>query len=118
MSDSTPELLSDEWVDSLVAASADLPVTTARPATVALTIGKSRRAVLALESGRIVGPGSDDDVAVTVPVTEDQLNDLLSGRESLAKAYIRGDVKPDGSTGAFLSLVELFESTDLSSLSA
>ncbi len=109
------DLLSDEWVDALVAATSSAPESTARPATVALTIGKTRRAVLALEAGRVTGVGSDDDVTVTVPFTAAQLNDLLAGRESLATSYVKGDVKPDGAIGGFLSLVELFESTDLSS---
>ncbi len=112
----TAEALSEEWVEALVAASADAPETTARPATVALAIGKTKRAVLALEAGRVTGPGADDEVEVTVPVTGAQLNDLLAGRESMATSYIRGDVKPEGAIGAFLSLVELFESTDLSSV--
>ncbi len=108
------ELLSEEWIDTLVAATSDAPETTAGPATVALTIGKTRRAVVALESGRVTGGGVDDDVSVSVPFTGSQLNDLLAGRESLATSYIKGDVKPEGSIGAFLSLVELFESVDLS----
>lgn len=116
MSGADIELLSDDWVQALVAATADEAATSAPSATVALTIGKTRRAVVVLEAGRVVGPGADDDVEVTLPLTEVQLRDLLAGRQSLAKSYIRGDVKPEGSTGALGSLVELFESADLSAL--
>jgi hypothetical protein len=81
-----------------------------RSTVVALTVGKSKRAVLRFEDGRIVGSADDDDVEVTIPFTAQQLEAMMAGRESMAQAYIRGDLKPEGSTGAFLAAVELFES--------
>lgn len=98
----------DRWIADLVAASADLDPAD-RSAVVAVTIGKSQQAVLSIVEGRVVGSGADDDVAVTVPVTSEQLGSFVDGSASVAKAYMRGDLKPVGSTGAFLALVELFE---------
>lgn len=99
--------LDDDWVAEMIAASSDL--TGDRSAVVAVTIGKKQQAVLSIESGRVVGSGDADAVAVTVPVTSDQLASFVDGSESVAKAYMRGDLKPVGSTGALLAFVELFE---------
>lgn len=99
--------LDDGWVAEMVAASSDLAGD--RSAVVAVTIGKKQQAVLQIEAGRVVGAGDEDAVAVTVPVTSDQLVSFVDGSESVAKAYMRGDLKPVGSTGALLAFVELFE---------
>ena len=68
--------------------------------------------------GRFVDPDdkTDDEVDLSIPITGEQLQAFLSGEESMAEAYIRGDLKPVGSTGLFLSLVELVESGALKSL--
>ena len=68
--------------------------------------------------GRVTGPfdGDDDDIDVSIPFTGDQLQAYLVGDDSIARAYIRGDVKPVGSTGPWLSFVELVESGALASL--
>jgi len=44
-----------------------------------------------------------------VPLKGAQVEALLDGEESLAQAFIRGDIKPVGATGALVGLVELFE---------
>lgn len=109
---SRPAPLSEDWVASVIDATQRAPTSSLsdRSAVVALTVGKSNRAVLQFEHGRVVGLGDDDDVEVTIPFTAEQLDAMASGRESMAQAYIRGDLKPEGSTGAFLAVVELFES--------
>ncbi len=114
------EALSEEWVEAVVAASAgaDADSIGDRSGLVELTIGKKRRAVLAMVDGRIVGSSdaADDDIDVSIPFSEDQLRGYLTGEDSIARAYIRGDVKPVGSTGPWLSFVELVESGSLRSL--
>ncbi|MEM9653186.1 MAG: SCP2 sterol-binding domain-containing protein [Actinomycetota bacterium] len=100
-------LLDEQWIASLIDASAD--VSGDHSAVVAVAIGKKQQAVLTIESGRVVGAGDEDAVAVTVPVTSEQLQAFADGSESVAQAYMRGDVKPVGSTGALLAFVELFE---------
>ncbi len=110
-----PEPLSSDWVASVVEASqrAEASGLSDRSTVVALTVGKSKRAVLRFEHGRVVGSADDDEVEVTIPFTAEQLDAVVAGRESMAQAYIRGDLKPEGSTGAFLAAVELFESGSL-----
>ncbi len=110
--ESAPEPLSGDWVASVVEASqrAGASSLSNRSTVVALTVGKSTRTVLRFEHGRVVGRGDDDTVEVTIPFTSEQLRAMIAGRESMAQAYIRGDLKPEGSTGAFLAVVELFES--------
>ena len=102
--------LDDAWVEELVAASAD--VSGDRSAVVAVTIGKKQQAVLTIEAGRVTGGGDAEAAAVSVPVTSDQLRSFMDGSESVAQAYMRGDLKPVGSTGALLAFVELFENPD------
>ncbi len=101
--------LDETWIAGLVDASADLGRDGGRSGTVAVTIGKKQKAVLDIVDGRVVGPGDDDAVATTVPVTADQLAAFVDGSQSVARAYMQGDLKPVGSTGAFLAMVELFE---------
>ena len=109
---SMPEPLSSDWVTSVIEASqrAEPSSLSDRSTVVAFTVGKSKRAVLHFEHGRVVDSRDDDEVEVTIPFTGEQLDAMMAGRESMAQAYIRGDLKPEGSTGAFLAVVELFES--------
>ena len=104
-----PEVLDDAWVQSLVQASADLDQAGEHSAVVAVAIGKKQKAVLNIVDGRVTGPGDEDAVAVTVPTTADQLAAFTDGSESMARSYMMGDVKPVGSTGALLAIIELFE---------
>jgi putative sterol carrier protein len=104
------EALSDEWVAAVVEASAPR-AGNGRSGLVAITIGKTKRAVLNIVDGQVTpaGEGVDGDVAVSIPVTAKQLTALMDGEESLAQAFMRGDVKPEGATGPLLAAVELFE---------
>ncbi len=108
-------VLDDEWVEGLVKASAGIDASGDGSAVVAFTIGKKQKAVLSIVDGRVVGTGDDDAVAVTIPVTGDQLAAFIDGSESLARSYMMGDVKPVGATGALLAVVELFENPDFRS---
>lgn len=107
--------LDEAFVADVVAASAGLDGG-GRSATVAVTIGKTKSVVLEIQDGRVTGgqvrPAGDGEVGVTVPVTGDQLDQFRDGSESVARAYMRGDLKPVGSTGALLAFVELFENPD------
>ena len=101
------ELLSTEWIAVLAEASSDRdgpPLS----GVVEIAVGKTKQARFTIADGRVVGP-TDDDAGVRVPVTAKQLAALMEGSESLAQAYIRGDIKPEGATGPLLALVELFE---------
>lgn len=88
---------------------------------VALAIGKKQRALLDIVDGRVATaePVTPDEAeaaaAVTVPVTAAQLAAIVAGEESLAQAFMRGDVKPAGATGPLLAAVELFEDPEFRS---
>lgn len=102
------EPLSPDWVTSLVEASVEREGSGS--AVVELAIGKTKQARFAIADGRVTGPVDDDvEAGVRVPLTGAQLTALIDGSESLAQAFMRGDVKPEGSTGHLLPLVELFE---------
>lgn len=111
------EALTDEWVNELVAATADLPTVAHQPVSVTFTIGKKRSATIVVENGRVAGlgdpgsgdPGSGDGAAVTIPSTDDQLAAFIGGTASMAEAYMRGDLKPEGATGDFLPVIEMME---------
>ncbi|MEM8922303.1 MAG: SCP2 sterol-binding domain-containing protein [Actinomycetota bacterium] len=100
------DVLSDAWIGQLVEASAAR--TSERSGVVELAIGKTKQARFEIADGRVVGP-TEAEAGVRVPVTGKQLTALLDGEESLAQAFMRGDVKPEGATGPLLALVELFE---------
>lgn len=102
-------VLTDGWVAGLVDASLRVEVAGRRSGVVEFTIGKTERAVIEIADGRVVGVGDDHAIDVSIPTTVEQLSALIDGSESLAQAYMRGDIKPVGSTGALLALVELFE---------
>lgn len=105
----TAEPLSDEWVDDLIAASAAVEPVCDRSAVVEFTIGKKTRAAVEIAGGRFAGPAADAEPAVSLPTTAAQLATFVDGSASMARAYMQGDLKPVGSTGALLAVVALFE---------
>ena len=112
MAPSATDPLSEAWIEALVEASRDR--TGVGPAgVVALAIGKSKRAVFEIVDGKVATVSSAGDgepaAEVTIPVTAKQLAAIVDGSESLAQAFMRGDVKPEGATGPLLAVIELFE---------
>lgn len=112
--------LDQAWVDAVVAASDAVEPALATSAVVEFTIGKTKRAALQITDGRVTGPASSDTAAdgdaeggsepeVSIPVTAAQLASFCDGSESMSKAFMRGDLKPVGSTGALLPLFALFD---------
>lgn len=103
--------LSEAWIDALVEASQDRAGGSS--GIVAITVGKTKRAVFEIADGKVVGAapagGSELVAEVTIPVTAKQLAAIVDGTESLAQAFMRGDVKPEGATGPLLAAIELFE---------
>lgn len=96
------------WVEALVAGSAGGPARAGLDATVALAVGSADPVVLDIGDGRILGP-SGSEAQVVIPLTDEQFESLAAGTWSLATAYMRGDVKPVGSSGALLVAVEVLE---------
>jgi len=114
------EPLSADWIAALAEASAGAGDDQIgdRSGLVEFKLGKKERAVVAFESGRFRGPDFDDgEVELSLPFANaDELSGYLSGRDSMLRAYIRGDFKPVGSTGVLLSVIELIESGALKAL--
>jgi hypothetical protein len=100
--------LDQGWVERLVAGTTGVPARPGLDATVALTAGTAGRVVFEVRDGRVVGP-SPGPADIEIPVTEEQLAGLEAGEVSLATAYMRGDIKPVGPSGALLVAVEVLE---------
>jgi hypothetical protein len=97
------------WVDALVAASAEVEPAQERSAVVEFTVGKKTSVAVEIVGGRFVGPAPAAEPAVSIPTTAAQLSSFVDGSASMARAYMQGDLKPVGSTGALLAVVSLFE---------
>ena len=101
--------LDDAWVEALVAASAATQATVPRSAVVEFTIGKRQQVAVEMVDGRFTGPAGEAEPDVSMPCTADQLAAFVDGEESMTRAYMRGDFKPVGSTGALLPVLALFD---------
>ncbi|MEM9565876.1 MAG: SCP2 sterol-binding domain-containing protein [Actinomycetota bacterium] len=102
--------LDEAFAAALTEASASVDPPMTRSAAVEFTIGKTQRLLLDVVDGRIVGAADDDrEPDVSIPVTSDQLDGFVAGSESMTQAYMRGDLKPVGSTGALLPVLALFD---------
>lgn len=108
----TIEALSPEWVEALASASAERDGADLG-GVVAVTIGKTRRAVFEIAGGRVVG-ASDAEPGVAIPVTGAQLDAWTRGELDLSVAYMRGDIKPEGSTGTLLAALEVLSDPQVS----
>lgn len=102
------EPLDDAWVQALVHGSAGAPARPGLHADVALCVDGAERRVLEIRDGRVVGT-TDDEAQVELPLTGAQLAALVAGELSLARDYMRGDVKPVGSSGALAVAVEVLD---------
>lgn len=108
--------LDQAWIDAVTGASQAVEPALAASAVVEFTIGKTKRAVLQIDEGRVTGaaggpdqPDGGVEPEVSIPVTGAQLASFCDGSESMSKAFMRGDLKPVGSTGALLPLFALFD---------
>ena len=98
------------WLDQLVETLGADPVSTSfgdEEAVVAVAIGKKAQN-FKIAAGTI-NPVGDSEAAVRIPLTKKQLEAVLDGSLSLSEAYMRGDIKPEGSTRALLMAIEIFD---------
>lgn len=102
------EPLDDAWVQALVDGSADAPARPWLHARVGLCVDGGERRVLEILDGRVVGT-TGGEAQVELPLTAAQLAALVAGEGSLARDYMRGDVKPVGSSGALAVAVEVLD---------
>lgn len=102
-----------QWAADLVAASATASPRPGLDARVAVTVGSESPVLLDIRDGRIVDATAAEagrtDVDVEVPLSPEVFEAAATGELSLAVAYMRGDVKPVGSTGALAVFLEVVE---------
>jgi alkyl sulfatase BDS1-like metallo-beta-lactamase superfamily hydrolase len=101
------------WLDRLRRAADAGPARAGLDARVALALDGADRAVLDIRDGRVAGvaePGGEPEVEL--PLTAEQVDALAAGQVSLAVAYMRGDIKPVGSSGALAVLIEVLDEPD------
>lgn len=103
---------SDEWVNQLVAVTADRAGVPGVSGVVGLGTEKSPQVVLQFQEGKVAGP-SQAEPEVVIPITQLQLDAWTRGELSLSVAYMKGDVKPVGSSGALLAALEVLDSLQL-----
>ena len=103
-------LRADVLVDAAAAASAGRSVA-GMSGVVAVNLD-GQAVGLEIVDGRVVGAASPLEAPVTVPLTGTQLSAVLDGTVSMAQAFMKGDLKPEGATGPLLALIELFEDGD------
>lgn len=109
--------LDDAWIEAVALASQSAEVALPASGVAVFTIGKTKRAALQIADGRVTGPAAEaaedgpaaDVGTVSIPVTAAQLASFCDGTESMSKAFMRGDLKPVGSTGALLPVLALFD---------
>lgn len=101
--------LDEAWVGGLVAAAAAVEPDLARSAVAEFTIGKTQQVAVEIVDGRVVGVAAEAEPDVSIPFTAAQLEAFCAGEESMSQAYMRGDLKPVGSTGALLAVLALFD---------
>lgn len=81
-------------------------------AKVTLDVGKQGVASLLIEDGAfsaVVDGDVEFDQAVKIPVSQRQLSELVDGSLALSTAYMKGDIKPEGSSRALMMAVEVFD---------
>ncbi|MEZ5377738.1 MAG: SCP2 sterol-binding domain-containing protein [Acidimicrobiales bacterium] len=101
-----------DFADALVAATADRADAAGLSGIVELALGKTSSLVLELVDGRVVGvaegiePG---EANVRIPFTGAQRAAWLAGEFDLTKAYMRGDLKPEGRSGDLIAALQLLD---------
>ncbi len=102
------EAFSEEWVAELVEASAERVGVPGVSGIVGLGTGKKPKVVLQFTEGKVSGL-SDAEPEVVIPISAAQLEQWNQGDLKLTVAYMKGDVKPVGSTGALLAALEVLD---------
>ena len=99
--------LDHSWLASAITASSDRPGTGLH-GTAQLLIGKSELITVRVENGRVVGeaPGTPE---CQIPLSQKQADALADGRLKLSLEYMRGDLKPTGSTAAILAVIDALD---------
>lgn len=95
------------WLNRAMETTADR-IPTGLDGTAAITVGKESLMALIIEDGRIVGEATGE-TDCDLPFTARQLEAYLTGDLSPTVEYMRGDLKPTGSTRAILAALDALE---------
>ena len=104
--------LSPEWVASLVEASSERTPVPGLDGVVELAIGKTTSATIEISDGVVLG-SSDKTAEVQVPFTKKQLEAWATGDFAPSVAFMKGDLKPVGSTGPLLALLAVLDDAEV-----
>lgn len=113
MASFTAEPFTEAFVDELVALSANRPLIPGLSGDVGLGVGSKVDAskvsvVVAIVDGKVTGQ-TDRGPDVVIGLSKNQVPEWLSGELVLAEAYMKGDLKPAGASGALFAGLELLD---------
>ncbi|MFW2381376.1 MAG: hypothetical protein ACN4GZ_06410 [Acidimicrobiales bacterium] len=99
--------LDRSWLNRAVTASADRPVNGLH-GSAQLLIGKVEAITVNIDDGRIVGEAVGTPQC-QVSFSKPQAEALVGGELKLSVEYMRGDLKPTGSTAAIVALIDALD---------
>lgn len=100
-------IFDQSWLTRAVEISADRPPTGLH-GTGQLLIGKEKQVAVCIQDGRLVGE-SQGIPDCEMPFSKPQAEAFLDGRLKLSVEYMRGDLKPTGSTAAIVALIDALD---------
>ncbi|NNE97244.1 MAG: hypothetical protein HKN24_14585 [Acidimicrobiales bacterium] len=95
------------WLDAAIEASKDREPTGLH-GSARLMLGKAELLTVQIEDGRVVGPAAVV-AECEVPFSPSQVEALAEGSLNLAVEYMRGDLKPTGSTAAIVAVIDALD---------
>ena len=95
------------WLDAAVEASQGREPTGLH-GSARLLLGKTELITVQIEDGRIVGPAVGT-AECEIPFSPSQAEALAEGSLNLAVEYMRGDLKPTGSTAAIMAAIDALD---------
>lgn len=104
---------SEEWVAELVTATVGRDGVPGVSGQVGLGHGKTAKIVVEISEGKVLGV-TNAEPEVIIPISKAQLEEWSEGQLSLTVAYMKGDLKPTGSTGALLAALEVLDGVSAS----
>lgn len=102
------EVFTEDWVAELVEATSGRTGVPGVSGIVGLGHGKAPKVVIGISEGKVLGP-SDAEPEVIIPISKAQVEEWTKGDLKLTVAYMKGDIKPVGSTGALLAALEVLD---------
>jgi hypothetical protein len=96
------------WLEGAVVASRGAPPT-ALFGSAALIVNGETVITVEISDGRVVGQAAGPP-GCEIPLNDDQVEALVTGSAELSADYMRGDLKPTGSTASILAALNALDS--------